>query len=247
MKLLAQTKAILTACLSSHTPLREKIVSSAAAFFAIWVLVLAAHQLSAGTSIFLPVLASMGASAFLLFVVPHSPMVQPWPVIGGHLASAAIGVACAIWIPNPTIAAAVAVALSIFFMHCMRCLHPPSAATAMIAVLGGPEIHALGWQFCYEVVAVNAGLILLLAFAINNLIPGRRYPMQHSHHPHHAAFGKVDHQAHAELNEDDFRWALNQMDGIVDVNEEDLVDLYEFAVEHAQNRQDARENPKNAA
>ena len=39
--------------------------------------------------------ASMGASAVLLFAVPHSALAQPWNVMGGHLISALIGVSCA--------------------------------------------------------------------------------------------------------------------------------------------------------
>lgn len=221
---------------SSHTPIREKIYSSLASFVAILILVVLVHYFSVSTSFSLLVLASMGASTFLLFVVPHSPMSQPWPVIGGHLLSAAIGVACARWIHSPAFATATAIAISIFAMHWLHCLHPPSASTAMIAVLGGPEVHVIGWQFCYEVVAINVGIMVLLSLVINNLIPGRRYPLLHSHHPHHAEFSKVDHAPYAELNEDDFKWALGHVDGVIDVSAEDLVDLYEFAIEHAQNR-----------
>lgn len=220
----------------AHTPMREKLFSSFGGLAAIGVLVLLVHYFSIGISFSLPVLASMGASTFLLFVVPHSPMAQPWPVLGGHLLSAAAGVACAQWIPNPVLATAVAVGVSIFLMHLTHSLHPPGAATAMIAVLGGPEVHAIGWQFCYEVVAINSGVLVLLALVINNLIPGRRYPLSHSHHPHHAQFSKVEHKSETELDEQDFQWALEQMDGIIDVSEEDLVDLYEFALEHAQHR-----------
>jgi len=221
---------------SSHTPIREKLISSLASFVAILILVVVMHYFSVGVSFSLQVLASMGASAFLLFVVPHSPMAQPWPVIGGHLLSATIGVACARWTPGLALATATAVAISIFTMHWMHCLHPPSAATAMIAVLGGPEVHIIGWQFCYEVVAINVGIMVLLSIVINNLIPGRRYPLLHSHHPHHAHFTKIDHAPYAELKDEDFKWALGQMDGVIDVSAEDLVDLYEFAVEHAQSR-----------
>jgi len=212
--------------------LQEKIVSASASFIAILLLVVSVNIATTGGVLTLLVLASMGASAFLLFVVPHSPMSRPWPVIGGHVVSALIGVACAKWIHNPALATATAVAVSIFAMHNMRCLHPPSAATAMIAVLGGPEVHAIGWQFGYEVVAINAGIMVVLALVINNLVPGRRYPLLHSHHRQHGEF--VKNSQNATLKEDDFKWALAQMDGVIDVSEEDLVDLYEFAVEHAQ-------------
>ncbi len=221
---------------SAHTPFREKLVSSISAFLAILLLAGMEQYISPGLSFRLLILASMGATAFLLFVTPHSPMAQPWPVVGGHLASAAIGVACAQWIDSPPLATAVAVSLSIFTMHWLHCLHPPSAATAMIAVLGGPEVHAIGWRFCYEVVAINTGMIILLALLINNLIPGRRYPLLHTHNPHHTQFAQGGHKESLELNEEDFKWALGQMDGYIDISEEDLVDLYEFAIERARSR-----------
>lgn len=219
------------------TPLREKLYSCLASLAAVLILVAGLSLASAELPFSLLVLASMGASTFLLFTVPHSPMSQPWPMFGGHVVSAAAGVACGQWIAYQPLAAACAVALAIFVMHWLRCLHPPSAATAMIAVLGGPEVHAIGWKFCYEVVAINAGILLMLALAINNLIPGRRYPLRHSHHPHHAQFLRQTHSPYTELVEEDFAWALSKMDGIIDITEEDLVDIYEFAVEHAQRRE----------
>jgi CBS-domain-containing membrane protein len=218
---------------SGNTGMREKLVSSITACLSILFLLLIVQYVELGLAFKMLVLASMGASAFLLFVTPHSPMAQPWPVFGGHMVAAFIGVACAQWISSPAVAASAAVLLSIFVMHLLRCLHPPSAATAMIAVLGGAEVHAIGWQFCYEVVAVNAGLMVLLAIILNNLVPGRRYPMLHTHHAHHSQFSQ---QQHSELLEEDFNWALSQMDGVIDVSAEDLVDIYEFALERAQTR-----------
>lgn len=221
---------------STRIPLREKIVSSLASLVAILSLVTVVHWLSAEFPFSLLVLASMGSSAILLFAIPHSPMSQPWPLVGGHLVSAAVGVACAKWIPHPTLATGAAVASAVFVMHWLRCLHPPSAATAMMAVLGGPAIHAIGWKFCYEVVAINASTMLALAIVVNNLIPGRRYPLRHSHHAHHAQFQQTLHPQSIKLNEKDFAWALGKIDALIDVTEEDLVDIYEFAVEHAQAR-----------
>jgi len=231
--------SILAGYLPGQVPLREGLISSLTACVSILLLLLVVQYVELGLPFKMLVLASMGASAFLLFVVPHSPLSQPWPVFGGHLVSAFMGVACVQWIPDIVLAAAVAVLLSIFAMHVLHCLHPPSSATAMVAVLGGPEVHAIGWQFCYEVVAINAGLMVLLALVLNNLVPGRRYPMRHSHHAHHNQFAQVNHEQYPELLEEDVKWALRQMDGLIDVSEEDLVDIYEFAVEHAETRRQA--------
>lgn len=217
----------------THIPLRDKIISSVAAFLAILILVEEIKFMSLGISLNHLVVASMGATTFLVFVAPHSPMAQPWPIVGGHMISAAIGVACALWIDNVPLAAAMAVSLSIFAMYWLHCLHPPSTATTLTAIFGGAEVHALGWQFCYEIVAINVATILLLALIINNLIPNRRYPLLHSHHPHHEKFKQVSHPHYPKLERDDFTWALSQMDDFIDINEEDLIDLYEFAVERA--------------
>lgn len=92
----------------------------------------------------------------------------------------------------------------------------------------------MGYAFCYEVVAFNAVTLLLLALFINNILPGRRYPMFDSHHPHHEAFTAEPVQP--QLTEDDFEWALGRMDGFIDVSKEDLLDIYEFALERASQR-----------
>jgi CBS-domain-containing membrane protein len=90
------------------------------------------------------IVTSMGAFAVLLFAVPHSAMGQLWNVIGGHLISAAIGVACYQWLPSNGIASGTSVGLVIGAMDYTRCIHPPGDATVVAAVIGGQNKHALG-------------------------------------------------------------------------------------------------------
>jgi CBS domain-containing membrane protein len=97
--------------------------------------------------------------------VPASPLAQPWSIIGGNLVSATIGVTCASVIADPTLAAALAVALSICGMFALRCVHPPSGAVALTAVLGGPAIHALGYRFVLEPIAIQSAALLAAALA----------------------------------------------------------------------------------
>ena len=123
------------------------------------------------------IIASMGATAVLLFAVPQGPLSQPWPVFGGHVVSAIIGVACSQWIPLPALAAAVAVAVAITSMHYLRCIHPPGGATALSAVVGGDAVHQLGFQFVLTPVALNAMTILAVAFVFNAPFVWRRYPV----------------------------------------------------------------------
>jgi CBS domain-containing membrane protein len=76
-------------------------------------------------------LAPAGASVVILFSLPHSPLGQPWSVLGGLLLSALVGLACGQWIAIPWLAVACAVALSIWLMAALRCLHPPGGAMAI--------------------------------------------------------------------------------------------------------------------
>lgn len=214
---------------------REMLSASLGAFFSILLLMSVISRLQLSMEMELLVLASMGASTFLLFVLPHSPMAQPWPLMAGHLIAAVVGINCDYWITDPIIATATAVGLSVFLMHLLHALHPPAAATAMIAVIGLPEHTTIAWQFVYIIVIINAGGLLFLSLLINNLLPGRHYPQRESHHKHHQQFiNSADEKL--LLNEADFHWALSQIDTVIDVTETDLVDLYEFAVEHAEQR-----------
>lgn len=121
-------------------------------------------------------IASMGASAVLLFAVPHGPLSQPWPLLGGHLVSALVGVTCAQLLPGPLPAAPLAVGLAIAAMHYLRCIHPPGGATALSAVIGGDTVQQLGFQFVLTPVLVNAAIIFLVALVFNYPFAWRRYP-----------------------------------------------------------------------
>jgi len=120
---------------------------------------------------------SFGASAVLLYATPTSPYAQPRNLVLGHILSATTGVSCVILLGNNiAIAAAIAVSLSIVLMHFTRTIHPPGGATALIAVIGGSDIHALGYWYVILPIGLGAMLMLVIALLINNLSPHRRYP-----------------------------------------------------------------------
>ena len=138
-----------------------------------------AHLLVGDASAIPFLIAPMGASAVLLFAVPASPLAQPWSIIGGNLVSATVGVACAMLIHDPVDAAALAVCLAICAMFALRCVHPPSGAVALTAVLGGPSIHALGFGFVFAPVAIQSAALLASAIVFHALT-GHRYPHGHA-------------------------------------------------------------------
>ena len=182
-------------------------------------------------------IAPMGASAVLLFAVPASPLAQPWSIMGGNGIAALVGVSCAHWIPDPTVAASLAAALSIALMLPLRCLHPPSGAVALTAVLGGPAILNQGYHFVLSPVLLNSGLLLAVALAFNNLLQ-RRYPHVHGQAPV-TLHGTADlpPSERGGISRDDLAAALRRHAQLLDIDEADLYDLLRDAQRHAARRQ----------
>lgn len=120
--------------------------------------------------------APMGASAVLLFVVPASPMAQPWPIVGGNVLSAAVGLVVAHLVGDQTLAVALAVALAIGLMSVARCLHPPGGAAALTAVLGGPAVESTGNLFPLVPVGLDAVVLVAVGWAFHRLLSGHSYP-----------------------------------------------------------------------
>ncbi|MES2353261.1 MAG: HPP family protein [Pseudomonadota bacterium] len=194
-------------------------------------------HLALGSTVNLPLLiAPMGASAVLLFAVPASPLAQPWSIIGGNIISAAIGVTCAMWIADPTLAAAIAIACAIGAMFALRCLHPPSGAVALTAVLGGPAIHAQGYYFVLSPVGSNSVLLLLVALLFNNATR-RRYPhpsqLDHSNTHNTSDRRPSDRLGFIPKDLDD---VLKQYNQVLDIGRDDLESLLLQTEMHAYRR-----------
>lgn len=120
-------------------------------------------------------IGSFGASAVLLYGAPRSPFAQPRNLFGGHLISAVIGVASYKFFPDSImIAAPLAVATAIAMMQLTHTLHPPGGATALIAVIGNDQIHAMG--FSYILPVLSGALILFVAAIVSNRLSGQTYP-----------------------------------------------------------------------
>ncbi|MFN3558249.1 MAG: HPP family protein [Brevundimonas sp.] len=176
-----------------------------------------------GSETVLPLLmaASMGASAVLLFVVPASPLVQPWPLVGGHVVSALTGIAVARLIPDPMIASAVAVAVAIALMSLLRCLHPPGGSTALIGVLGGSAVHGAGLMFALVPIGLNAVLLGLAGFVFHRF-SGHAWP--------HRA---VTPAGPASITDADIEAALTTVGEPLDISRADLKAVVKLTLENA--------------
>jgi CBS-domain-containing membrane protein len=134
-------------------------------------------RLSLGGADNLLMIGSLGASAVLVYGAPRSPLAQPRNLVGGHMLSALVGVLCfKLFNTYPGLAEATAVATAIALMHLTRTLHPPGGATALIAVIGSEDLHALGFLYVLVPAGLGAVILLVVGLLVNNASPSRSYP-----------------------------------------------------------------------
>jgi len=191
----------------SSVSLQEKLRASLGALLAVLLAGAFTHFMPGHGPASAWLVAPMGASAVLLFVLPSSPMTQPWPVIAGSVVSATVGIAVARWLSEPHLAGALAVALALGAMWLGRCLHPPGGALALLAVL----TQTRDFGFALDPVLPNALLCVLAAVVYNNLT-GKPYP-----HRHAAVQTQPGQPSPADIDA-----VLHQRDELVDLDPQDL-------------------------
>lgn len=205
----------------------EKIISTLGSFIGIYCVFLIS-QWAVGSNAAALIVASMGATTVLLFAVPHGPLSQPWSIIGGHTLSAIVGISCAKYIPNTLLAASLAVGLATGVMYYLRCIHPPGGATALSAVVGGEAVHQLGYQYIITPVLLNVIVILLVGIIFNYAFSWRRYPA-FLHKPPPTPSQPEAHTPH--IAHEDFVYALSEIDSFIDIDERDLLRIYDLATQ----------------
>jgi CBS domain-containing membrane protein len=174
-------------------------------------------------------IAPMGASAILLFAAPASPLAQPWSIIGGNTIAALIAVICQLTLGPTGLTASIAVAITIGLMMRLRCLHPPSGAVALTAVLGGPAITKLGFNFVFAPVLLNSTILLIMALLFNKAI--RR------NYPHHTTVKPtILVQDPTPITHEDVLAALYQNKEYLDIDEGDIESILNAAEVISKNR-----------
>ena len=149
----------------------ERLRSVSGAFLGLLTVFVIAKYLGELSGVNEWLMASLGASALLVFALPGSPMAQPWAVIAGNTVSAFIGISCFHLVSEPLLALPMAAALSILGMFILRCLHPPAAAVSLIVVLG----HIGSYRYAIFPVMIDSILLILAGAAYSNLT-GKSYP-----------------------------------------------------------------------
>ena len=206
---------------------KEKLVSGLGGAISILIVYAVTRELELELHGQLLLIASMGASAVLLFAAPSSPLSQPWNVIGGHSISAFIGVVTVSLVPDPVLGSALAAGLAITAMYYLGCLHPPGGASAVIPVLGGITIANGGLIFPLFPVGLGAVMMVLVAIAYNFGFKNRRYPHRLAQWLDPGDTGP--HKCYDDITHADFVAALSEIDTYVDISEDDLLRIYEIA------------------
>ena len=209
----------------------EILASTLGGFIGIFLISVISYHFTgaSGAALIVP---SMGASAVLVFAVPHGKLSQPWSLFGGQLSSAFVGVACYMLVPNLFVAGGLAVGLAIGTMHVLRCIHPPGGATALVAVVGTSQIHALGFEYVLTPVLLNTLIIFSSAFIFNSFFPWRRYPTSMMRFTDTPTNEKQKPSRYIEKQH--IERALSDIDLVVDLNVETLQELFALTLEHAE-------------
>ena len=200
---------------------KERVRATLGALLGIFITAVLCYFFVASQTI-LYVIAPMGASAVLLFALPSSPLAQPWSVLVGNMVSAIVGVACFLFIANISVAAAVSVAAAIALMFLTRSLHPPGGAIALYAVLGGADIHALGFSYALFPVGINSLVLIITAMVFNNLT---RHPYPHKQHLDQINLHNTQDAVptrRAGVNSHDLDVVLQQYNEVLDISRDDL-------------------------
>ena len=153
-----------TTPLVSPPPL-DVILTWLGAFLGITAIVLFSHKFD------LPVVASFGASAVLIYGVPDAPLSQPRNVIFGHSLSAVTGVATFMMFGLTWWSPALGTALALVVMLLTKTTHPPGGATALFAVLS--KAHP---SYILTPIMSGAVILVIIGLLVNNLSPNRHYP-----------------------------------------------------------------------
>jgi CBS domain-containing membrane protein len=223
--------------LTADTPALSRPERRRASLGARWSVALSALVLPLVPGAHAWLMAPIGASVVILFALSHSPLAQPWPVFGSYLVATLTGLACVTLIPHAGWAAAVSVGLTVWLMARLHCLHPPGGALALLIV---HEHHGRVIEVWHtlEMVGLNVGVLLLGAVLIHRLLWRRPYPYQapaDTAHPRHQTRDAAPLQR-GGLDHADLAHAVKQLDSFVDVQESELITLYNLAVSHAFDR-----------
>jgi CBS domain-containing membrane protein len=137
------------------------------------------------------------------------------------------------------VAGAVAVGISIYAMYYLRCMHPPGGATALLAVIGGESLHAIGFQFLLSPILINVIIMLACAWLYRWLAD------IHQHHPYQSSSDTINLDqnwarseqdwlvTNAPFSDENLSQAIAAMDTFIDISRQDLKEIFAHAIQYS--------------
>lgn len=112
-------------------------------------------------------IASFGASTFIVSAFPSSPFAQPINIFGAYFICALCAVGAAYFLPHEIYSLALAIAAASFFMLILRVPHPPAAGVPIVTYLmqSKPDLGYILFP-----VLTGAAVIVLISLIYNNLV-----------------------------------------------------------------------------
>ncbi|WP_394235120.1 HPP family protein [Niallia oryzisoli] len=149
----------------SSIKLVENVISATGGLIAMSIISLIAVSLG-----YPMVLGPIGATCLLVFAIHEGPFSQPLPVIGGHFISTFA--ALSIWslFGKSPVIIGVTLAIAVFLMFILKLVHPPAAASAVVAINTQP-----GWDYLFIIIFCSI-LVIAISILYNNLFKTRQYP-----------------------------------------------------------------------
>jgi CBS-domain-containing membrane protein len=124
-----------------HSSWKNFLFQSVLAAITVFVVFLFLHREQA------VIIAAIGGTAFIVFIMPSANSAKSQNVIGGHLIGFVSGMLGVLILRNTTIEAivvyALVVGISIFFMVTFNLEHPPASGTALGVAISGYQSEIL--------------------------------------------------------------------------------------------------------
>lgn len=220
---------------ASMPALKDQVVSVFSTFVGIFLICLLASKLVPAPG-HLILVASMGAASLLVFVIPNSPLAQPYPLIMGHLVPTFVGVTVVYWVDGLLLTAALTVSLGLAGMYLTKSMHPPGGAAALVPVIMGNEAIG-GYEFLLYPVLLNVLVLILVGVVVNRLILKKDYPIapksvEDDKHKHH----DPSPLSRLGIKNEDIKAAIKANNAFLNITEKDLDRIYDIAQMNAYSR-----------
>ncbi|MGI9895388.1 HPP family protein [Vibrio natriegens] len=174
-------------------------------------------------------IASIGASITIIFVIPSSPMGKTWPLVGGHVTAALVGIGLSTVFDDVIVLITLTITCTILIMIILKCVHPPGVATALVPVLSHtsqPDVY-----FILDPVLLN-----VLPLALSGIVYRRWNAIRSSKTTQKPSINSKSAHEKSSLYFDELHKVLETRNEWLDIDEQTLDEIFKqthlLALEH---------------